>query len=91
MTTLYLRLAVVVDDADPMRCGVCSFLDIGWTACRAVDASLTFDADAAVFMRAPACIDATNAAIDAEIDAMRRGSIDLRCAAAELEARKVKP
>lgn len=103
MTTLYIRLPVVVDGADPMRCSEeCPHLSSSWCECLAMRAVLLrYNGGHA---RAPACIAATNAAIDAEIEAVRRGfslcegasSIgdglrEMRSERERLEARKVKP
>lgn len=88
---LPIRLYVVVDDADPMRCSPeCPHAVFPGVGRRVVACALS-DWETRGGYRLSMCVAAANAAIDAEIDAMRRGSIDLRCAAAELEARKVKP
>jgi hypothetical protein len=71
MTTLYIRLPVVVDDADPMRCGACSYATSrdGGPWCR-VFGDLEYEVCP---HRNAACISATNAAIDAEIAASVSG------------------
>lgn len=87
MTTLYLRLPVVVDDADPMRCSAecphyfnpCdhapSDLEVeDQPFCLLpVGRELDWSEDDSGWMRTTDCIRATNAAIDAEIEALREG------------------
>lgn len=96
MTTLYLRLPVVVDAADPMRCGACAAYDaptiegddVG--VCRSpwfishvdeddfCDEPMSYHYEVIDRRRHAACVAATNAAIDAEIEALKRGH-DMAC------------
>lgn len=72
MTTLYLRLPVVVDDADPMRCGeTCPGLRPAFASWRCSRFGLANVDD--TLRRIDSCLAATNAAIDAEIAASVSG------------------
>jgi hypothetical protein len=96
MTTLYIRLPIVVDAADPMRCGACPAYegpslpgdDVGvcrnpWFISYTDDAEddeepMSYHYEVVDRRRHVACIAATNAAIDAEIEALKRGH-DMAC------------